>query len=471
MKKTVTLLAAICTTISSASAQTTYTHVECGTEFTIAVRSDSTLWAWGFNANGQLGTTAVPSSDTPKQVLSTHKWIFAATGATHTMGIAADSTLWGWGNNGNGQLGIGTYNFITAATQVSATQHWRFVSAGEAHTMPILNDGSLWGAGFNYYAQLGTGDTVQHNSFVRIGTDNDWKTVAAGGVFTLAIKNDGSLWGWGYNGDGELGTGTTDTVLAPRRIGTANDWAMVSGGFEFSLAMKSDGTIWSTGFNGNGQLGIPATGFNDSVFTQIGSATDWKSIAAGSSFGLGIKTNGTLWGWGYNAEGQLGTTSSSSVAVSQIGTETDWQYISAADGLGTTSGVFGLHSAGFKTAAYGICTAGADYEGQLGNGTTIAAPGGQDFFDCSVAAVAPAGIATVAGTSHDITLYPNPASTEITIDAAQPITDVAISNTLGQTVLNQQYSSKTVSINIATLPVGVYFVKINGADTRRFVKE
>jgi alpha-tubulin suppressor-like RCC1 family protein len=297
VKKTTVLTAIFCCALSSLHAQPTYTHVECGTEFTLALRSDSTLWTCGFNENGQLGNAIVTQSDTLMAVLPAQKWIYAATGAVHAMAIASDSTLWGWGLNGNGQLGTGTVSDMAAPAQVSATKHWRYVSAGEAHTVAILNNGTLWAAGFNMYGQLGTGDTVGHTSFVQVGAASNRKTVSAGGVFTLGIKEDGTLWAWGYNGDGELGTGNTaNTYMAPAQIGTATNWAMVSGGFEFSLAMKSDGTIWSTGFNGNGQLGISTVTSNYSLFTQVGTDTDWKFIAAGSSFGLAIKTNGSLWG-------------------------------------------------------------------------------------------------------------------------------------------------------------------------------
>ena len=472
MKRMFLITAFFYLSITTLIAQT-YTHVEAGAEFTLALRSDSTLWAWGYNLSGQLGNSIYTSTDTPVSVYPAQKWIFAATGALHSMAIAADSTLWGWGLNGNGQLGLGTTSSSELPTQVSNIKHWRFVSAGEAHTMAILNDGTLWATGMNMYGQLGTGDTVQHRSFVQIGTDNTWKTISAGGVFTLGIKQNGTLWAWGFNGDGELGTGTTtDTFHTPVQIGTATDWVMVSGGFEFSLAMKSDGTIWATGFNGNGQLGISSTTTKDSLFTKIGSANDWKYIAAGASFGFGIKNNGTLWGWGFNSYGQLGTTPVVPVAaIGRIGNDSDWHYICGADGVSSGTGsVFGLHSAGFKNSAIGICTAGADYEGQLGIGSVIALPGGRDYFSCEVGQNLES-VNDIAGGLQSANVYPNPASSELTISAATPIHEVVISSLIGQPVFSGRYNMEKVAINVAGLASGVYFVKINNEVIKKFVKE
>lgn len=468
MKKVLLFTVIFYCTIASLTAQTTYTHVECGTEFTLALRSDSTLWTWGYNANGQLGNATYTLSDTPIRVLPSQKCIYAATGAVHAMAIAADSTLWGWGLNGNGQLGTGSYSTNAAPTKVSAVKHWRYVSAGEAHTVAILNDGTLWATGDNSYGQLGTGDTSSHTSFVQIGTASNWKTVAAGGVFTLAIKQDGTLWAWGYNGDGELGTGsTTDTFHSPTQIGSGANWVMVSGGFEFSLAMKSDGTIWSTGFNGNGQLGVSTATGNDSLFTQVGTATDWKYIAAGSSFGFAIKQNGTLWGWGYNATGQLGVSStSSSEPITQAGTDTDWHYISAADGASTTSGVFGLHAAGYKNRADGICTAGADYEGQLGNGITISLPGGQNYFGCSVGLL-PSSVPGIVNNLHNITPYPNPAHNILYVDGLQTSVSYRIINMMGAVVQDGRLQPGDNNISLQTLLPGAYILDINNKDGER----
>jgi len=444
-------------------AQTHFTHVDCGTEFTVAVRSDSTLWAWGFNGNGQLGLPSIADTNVPVQVAATRKWIFATTGAFHTFAISTDSTLWGCGFNQEGNLGKGSNETsVLNLTQISATSHWRTITGGYVHSAAIRNDGTLWTTGWNMYGQLGLGDTTTRIIFSQVDTSHTWKLASAGGIMTYAIKNDGTLWGWGYNGDGELGSGNTISQSKPTQIGSANNWVAVSAGFQFGIALKADGTIWSWGFNGNGQLGRSTSGMLDSVVTQIGSANNWKTIAAGSGFAFAIKSDSTLWGWGYNGQGQLGISISTTISTpTQIGTDNDWKYISGADGAIVSGSVYGLHSAGFKTAAKGICTAGADYEGQLGNGFTSSSP--QAYFDCSVAELV--GVASIPNNPAQIVIYPNPASDLAYVEipgVSNERVSMVIAAVNGKICMEQEATTGAkTEINIKSLAPGSYFVSIN----------
>jgi hypothetical protein len=94
---------------------------------------------------------------------------------------------------------------------------------------------------------------------MRVGTDNDWAVVSSGANHTVALKRDGSLWAWGNNYEGALGFGTHDSNNAPARVGADNDWAFLPpdlGGSLSTLALKSDGSLWAWGWNEYGQLGL-----------------------------------------------------------------------------------------------------------------------------------------------------------------------------------------------------------------------
>ena len=167
------------------------------------------------------------------------------------------------------------------------------VSASIYTTFIIKSDGTLWGCGGNYHGMVGDGTTIDRNSFTQIGNDNQWKIISAGGSHSLAIKLDGTLWAWGYNGFGELGDGTFVDKIVPIQIGTATDWKTISATYWSNLALKNDGTLWAWGFNVNyGQLG-DGTLINRNVPTQIGTATDWKTISAGPTHSIAIKNNGS----------------------------------------------------------------------------------------------------------------------------------------------------------------------------------
>ena len=138
---------------------------------------------------------------------------------------------------------------------------------------------------------------------------SDWMVAGAGSNHTLAIRQDGTLWAWGCNDHGELGQDPVEypTIRTPtEQIGTDTDWVAVSGGYHYSLALKSNGTLWAWGYNNDGgQLG-DGTVAESHAPKQVGSATDWVKFDAGYHHSLGIKTDGTLWAWGYNNEGQAG---------------------------------------------------------------------------------------------------------------------------------------------------------------------
>jgi alpha-tubulin suppressor-like RCC1 family protein len=254
------------------------------------------------------------------------------------------------------------------ATQAAAGMTWRSISSGHSCLLAIRSDGSLWATGFNGSGQLGDGTQLNRAGMTRIGNDTDWVLVTTSSVasaspgHSFAIKANGTLWAWGGNASGQLGDGTTTSRYAPVQIGTDTNWRSVyATAGSHTLAIKTDGTLWAWGLNTNGQIGNNTTTMVLAP-VQIGGATDWVSAAGGSAHSHAIKTNGTLWGWGLNSSGQLGNggTTQSNVPV-QIGAATNWTNVSStnsttvcatrADG---TLWVWGPGSLGqFGTGAYG----------------------------------------------------------------------------------------------------------------------
>ena len=239
-------------------------------------------------------------------------------GGSHTAVIKSNGTLWTWGGNGNGQLGDGTTTTRVSPVLVASPTPWALVSAGDAHTLAIKADGTLWAWGKNTSGQVGNGTTTDRLTPAQIGTGTTWIAVAAGASHSVALKSDGTLWGWG---NGSLVNGVSGSKSFPVQIGTATNWIAVAVGYYHSMALKSDGTLWGWGYNSSGQLGDGTTTDRSAPYPVSGGDTTWVAVAAGgsgiNSHTLARKSDGTLWAWGYNYSGQLGTGSpyNSSVPV------------------------------------------------------------------------------------------------------------------------------------------------------------
>lgn len=315
-----------------------------GFGFTLALRSDGSLWSWGGNQYGELGTGGTEFQPYPVRVGDDSTWKVLAAGYHHALALKTDGSLWSWGQNNEGQLGDGTRSDSYQPFQVGTDTDWFAVDAGVHLSLGIKNDGTLWlwggPSGLLEPTQIGdesdwaavaasrpavvllksNGSLWTMSAFGGIptpmGTDTDWKTIAWGNYHTLALKLDGSLWAWGNNFEGQLGIGTTDgEVLEPVRVGSDNDWTAVDGGWIHSLALKADRSVWSWGGNDNGQL-IDRT--RPSTLTPLrllppGSAED---IVAGNDQSLIVTSEGILLGWG----------SVISTAIPQrLGFDTEWE--------------------------------------------------------------------------------------------------------------------------------------------------
>jgi alpha-tubulin suppressor-like RCC1 family protein len=371
---------------------TQWASVTVGYYHTVAVKTDGTLWAWGRNGEGQLGNGATANVLTPVQVGTVTGWNWVAAGYSHVAAIKTEGTLWAWGNNGNGQIGDGTFGAnILRPAQVGTDTRWNRVAAGANHTVAVKTDGTLWAWGYNWDGEIGNGTSGANVLLpVQVGTGTQWASVAAGANHTLAIKTDGTLWAWGYNGSGQIGNGTSGTnVLSPVQVGTGTQWASVAAGANHTVAIKTDRTLWAWGGNPYGQLGNGTSGTNVLAPVQVGSG--YLSVAAGTGHTVAIMTDGTLWAWGYNPLGQLGngTFGTNVLSPVQIGTNSNWTSVAAGDS----------HTDAIKTDGT-LWAWGYNGSGQIGNGTS-----GTNVL--SPAQVGSGYVSVAAGTGYTVGIRPD----------------------------------------------------------------
>jgi alpha-tubulin suppressor-like RCC1 family protein len=220
---------------------------------------------------------------------------------------AGTPALFSWGYNEFGQLGQSNTTQYSSPVQIPGLT-WSSISGRIEHTLAIKTDGTLWAWGLNQAGELGQNNRTRYSSPVQIpGTT--WSSISGGGNHSLATKTDGTLWAWGgdANSVNALGQNNRVKYSSPVQIPGTN-WNSISANLQHSLATKTDGTLWGWGGNYDGELGlnnISSLGSGVSSPTQI-PGTTWSSINAGSSNSLATKTDGTLWGWGNNQFGKLG---------------------------------------------------------------------------------------------------------------------------------------------------------------------
>ncbi len=367
-------------TVTSAAAPSSPTPTVAGGEyFSLALKDDGTVWAWGRNNHGQLGDASTTQRTSPVQVKGpggtgnlTNITAIAA-GKEHSLAVASNGSVYAWGNNSQGQLGDGTTTERTTPVQVSGLTNVIAVAAGWGHSLALKNDGTVWAWGDDGSGQLGNSgtDTTDHYTPVQVVDQSDNNltgviAIAAGNYHSLAVKSDGTVWGWGNNDKWQIGDDarTFQVNLRASQLAGLENITAIAGGLYHSVFVQDNGTAWGLGENGYGQLGDGTLTDPRKTPVQAVNHTNVTAIASRGYHTITLKSDGTVWAYGYNDNGQLGN-----------GVR-DWGKYSTAVQTSTLTnataiGAGWLHSMAVKnngTVSYWAW--GDNAYGQLGIGTT-----------------------------------------------------------------------------------------------------
>ena len=281
--------------------------------------------------------------------------------------IGIPPELWTWGYGTYGQLGTNsTASISTPVTTSAGGSNWKQVSCGFSHTAAIKTDGTLWTWGAGNDGRLGNAVTTNVSTPVTtFAGGTNWKQVDCGEQHTAAIKTDGTLWTWGLGTFGQLGNATITNKSTPvTTFAGGTNWKQVSvaANGSHTAAIKTDGTLWTWGYGGNGRLGNAVTTGNRSTpVTTFAGGTNWKQLSCGVFNTSAIKTDGTLWTWGSGTDGRLGnatTAGDRSTPVTTFAGGTNWKQVSCGN----------VHTAAIKTDGT-LWTWGNGFGGALGNAT------------------------------------------------------------------------------------------------------
>lgn len=299
-----------------------FTDVAAKANHTLAIAKDGTLWSWGQNNNGQLGNIGGSENVSSPVQISSLSWNKVYNGQVgDSYAIRSDGTLWGWGYDAAyaalGSTDYDTYydtQYRSYVMQVSVgsgstSVSWRSIASGTAFTLAVRSDGTMWSSGYNNYGQLGHGDTTNRSSPTQIGSNSDWVLVGAGSESSYAINQvPGSiayLHAWGRNDYGQLGTNNITQYNVPTYTGfsSATGITKIQAGALYMMFLLGNGLLYSTGINGIGQLGNNSTVGRSAPVNIASSIVDF---ATGDSHAVAVNTSGVLYTWGNNNAGQLG---------------------------------------------------------------------------------------------------------------------------------------------------------------------
>ena len=296
------------------------------------------MWNWGYSTDGMVGRNNLVSLSSPTQLPGT-TWSrsYGTTPSTNKISgdrpqyaIKTDGTFWSWGGNYNGSLGQNNSNpaRYSSPTQVGTDTTWKGVSTSVCNMVECSawkTDGSLWTWGANNKGQLGHNNKTDYSSPKQV--PGSYKVAVAAQLSSMAIKTDGTFWSWGYNDYGQLGHNNKSDYSSPKQVGTDTTWDEIQGAHSDQVYVtKTDGSLWAWGRNHQGQLG-------QNNRTDYSSPRQIPGDFSGAGFSIAyhaqiaVKNDGTLWSWGYQSYGELGQNQASGGARSspvQIGSDTDW---------------------------------------------------------------------------------------------------------------------------------------------------
>ena len=261
---------------------TTWSSSSAGNNCSMALKTDGTLWGMGENDNGQCANPGAVGSNinSPVQVpgttWSTGQKKLSMSQSKFGLSIKTDNTLWAWGYNGFGTLGQNNTTQYSSPVQIPGTT-WSRVSTGDYHVIATKTNGTLWIWGNGNTGKLGQNQPVNsdYSSPIQIpGTT--WSNVGTTELGSVATKTDGTLWTWGNNNTGGLGQNNLTQYSSPVQVGSDTTWDKIAGGEGYIVAIKTDSTLWAWGRNDRGLGNNNVTVVSSPV--QIGSEIEYTSV-------------------------------------------------------------------------------------------------------------------------------------------------------------------------------------------------
>ncbi len=335
--------------------------IAVGSFTNIGLTEHGTVWTWGPDSWGQMGDGQPGGSfHSPQPVAGLGKVVAIASGSSHNLALLSDGTVRAWGHNADGELGDGSWEDRSRPVTVAGLPEVVSVAAFDHISMAITQDGQLWAWGRNSDGQLGIGTTAPENLPVPVALpEGPVVAVALGTTHAAALLADGSVWSWGNGGDGQLGNGSYDSSFLPLPVPEMDDAVALAAGHSHILVRRRNGSVWGWGSDPQGALGDGTANHshNRPVAASGFSLRGPARLAAGYRHSLAVSTDGFVWSWGRDTNGELGDGGGDRTQPQVIWTYPPARQVSAGN---QHSALLDIHG--------GVWQWGSDLFGELGMG-------------------------------------------------------------------------------------------------------
>lgn len=248
---------------------TNWSGVSVGTAFACAIKGTTDVYCWGSDSSGQIGNgDAITDDQTSPSLVDfsgtgAHVWRKVSTSQSHVCALDTEKRLYCWGDNGNGMggglgmLGDGSTTNRTLPVRSVPGVQFIDVSAGVANTCGVAVGGATWCWGQNFYGSLGSGGALPDFLFIMGGVNSAFaggsaSQVESGWWSNCSIKVGGDLYCWGLAILGTLPLGREESSPMPTKVGSGYVSVELPSGGNFyggGCGIKSDTTLWCWGWN------------------------------------------------------------------------------------------------------------------------------------------------------------------------------------------------------------------------------
>jgi alpha-tubulin suppressor-like RCC1 family protein len=278
-----------------AALPTKVVQIAAGCHHSLALTSTGQVWSWGENGQGELGdgTNSISARLTPVHVaaLDSLHVVSIAAGGQHSAAVTRDGSVYAWGDNRSGQLGSGdTAPAHSLPVKLTGLPSIAAVSLGPEHSLFLATDHTLLAAGLNDHGQLGDGTTTSRTAPVTVA--HDVRQASAGDEFSVAVTTARTVLAWGRSDDGQLGTQKNSDRSSPAAVVGVSDVVSVAAGGRHVLAATGSGGLLAWGDGRDGQLGNGDTAVNATP-TVVTSLAGVIAVAAGDAHSL-VLTSATV---------------------------------------------------------------------------------------------------------------------------------------------------------------------------------